>query len=205
VHTQREYAVLDEDARSPLLVSPFKDHPPLSWPLIDFVQRKQARRLFPLVYFDAGFDPRVDRCTVKVKRDVVMQPLSSEERRIPMTTAAEPLCDVTLVCSKLPTWPVRVWNPQGITVWDVFMAIHHNFAQPLTPQELIDIGPAYIQRCQRHFAQRCEDSPELSHVVERRGMARIDMLRGRRIFRGLEPMKGFPRCYDLQFDDGPGV
>ncbi|KAF8963038.1 hypothetical protein BDZ97DRAFT_1068198 [Flammula alnicola] len=42
-------------------------------------------------------------------------------------------------------------------------------------------GDEYIERCQRAFKQRCEDSSQFTHIEERRGLLRIDILRGRRI------------------------
>ncbi|KAF8895558.1 hypothetical protein BD779DRAFT_1609069 [Infundibulicybe gibba] len=92
---------------------------------------------------------------------------------------------MTIVCDRLPQWPVVVQRSKGIRCIDVFRAIYDTFHPVLTRSELERIGDAYIERCQPAFQQRCADSPGLPLYNQQRGMRRVDLLRGRRIFKGL--------------------
>ena len=64
-------------------------------------------------------------------------------------------------------------------------------------------GRETIKRCEAAFKQRCDDGPELACLAERKGMLRIDLLRGRRIFKGLYPDIGQVNSYKLFFDNVP--
>jgi hypothetical protein len=155
-----------------------------------------------LIYFDAGFNPRnVPRFAVKAKRGMVYEPLTREEETMGVSTNARML-HMTIVNRKLEKWPIHIVTQRGIRVIDVFRAIYDTYSQPLTHGELKDFGAEYIDRCKRAFLQRCHDSPEFDHIEERRGMLRIDLMRGRRIFKGLIPVSGQPWTYELLFDDG---
>lgn len=107
--------------------------------------------------------------------------------------------EMWIVHKSLPKWPVHV-NLKKIRVIDVFMWIYDEYAEPLTAQELIEIGPEYLQRCRPFFEQRCRDGPSWQHVEEKRGILRVDLLRGRRIFKGLQPIPGQPSTYELLLD-----
>jgi hypothetical protein len=110
---------------------------------------------------------------------------------------------IIITCDKLPFWPIQIKQPTNLRVIDIFRAIYDTYAQPLTQEELVYFGRETIGRCQAAFKLRCEDGPELACVAERRGMLRIDLLRGRRIFKGLYPDRGKAGHYKLFFDDAP--
>lgn len=162
--------------------SPLKDESiSLNWPLVDVDERK--RRNPALLYFDAAFDPRFDRnlaiwgqgAFVRIKDDISYLPVSSH-------------CTVTkmvIVCKKLSRWPVVVERNQGLRCMDVFIAIYETFSKPLTHREKEEMG-SFIRTCEPAFRRRCEDAPGLAVVNERKGMVRIDLLKGSRIFRGIK-------------------
>ncbi|KAF8182296.1 hypothetical protein BJ912DRAFT_1061778 [Pholiota molesta] len=119
--------------------------------------------------------------------------------------ARPPSPEMVIINKKLHLWPIHLKNNNSwhaLRVIDVFRAIYDTYAQPLTPQELAHFGDEYVRRCQPAFMRRCEDSPQFTHVEERRGLLRIDLLRGHRIFKGLVPIPGRPFHYELLFDDG---
>lgn len=109
---------------------------------------------------------------------------------------------ITIINRKLDRWPIHIHLPYQIRVIDVFRAIHDMYAQPLTHQEMESIGAEAIARCGRAWKQRCEDGPEPTHIEERKGLLRIDLLRGRRIFKGLVPTRMQSDTYELLFDEG---
>lgn len=177
-------------------------HLVLSWPLVEFTLRK--RDPYPLITFDAGFDPRDRKYPVKAKRGYHSTALTREEMDIPVVYSTI-IPEMVIVNQKLHLWPIHLKNPNAwhtLRVIDVFRAIYDTYAQPLTPHELSHFGEDYIRRCQPAFAQRCQDSPQFTHIEERRGLLRIDLLRGRRIFKGLVPIPGRPLQWELLFDDG---
>ncbi|KAF9465304.1 hypothetical protein BDZ94DRAFT_1254212 [Collybia nuda] len=85
----------------------------------------------------------------------------------------------------LDQWPIRIRRAQGIRCIDVFEEIYRKLSEPLTEEDMDTIGRGYAERCVRAFKQRCKDSPGLTLYNEKRGMQRVDLLRGRRIFEGL--------------------
>lgn len=171
----------------------------LSWPLVDFSSRKHGR--MPPLYFDIGFDPRIDVWNVRANRGGYSTPLSREEQQIAVSPHCE-LTEMTIVCSSeyLAQWPVTVRRKEGLRCIDVFRAIHDTYAVRLTRAELAYIGESYIKRCERAFKQRCADSPGLGAVNELAGLRRVDLLRGRRIFKGITRTPGPDATWVLHFD-----
>ena len=110
---------------------------------------------------------------------------------------------IVITCDKLPFWPIHLKQTTNLRVIDIFRAIYDTYAQPLTEDELLYFGKETIGRCEAPFKQRCEDGPEFAFAAEKRGMLRIDLLRGRRIFKGLHPDRGKMGHYKLFFDDAP--
>lgn len=107
--------------------------------------------------------------------------------------------EMWIVHRDLHKWPIQV-REKRIRVIDVFMAIYDEYSIPLTSQELVEIGPEYLERCRRSFEQRCRDGPSWRHIEEAKGFLRIDLLRGRRIFKGIQPVPGQPATYELLLD-----
>lgn len=134
-----------------------------------------------------------------------MTPLTPEERNL-LVSSNTIYKRLVIVNRDLAEWPIVIEPKSGqkIRVIDVFRAVYETYAVPLTKDELARRGPEYIQRCERAFFQRCEDAPEATHFLERQGMTRIDLLRGRRIFKGLLHHRGRPAWeLELLFDEGP--
>ena len=169
------------------LLAPLKDEAiSLSWPLVEYNQRKRDHQ--PLLYFDIGFDPRYDM-NIRVYRSgdylgsrTMMTP---QEGYIPVSSH----CMVTkmvIVCKELSRWPVIVGRPEGLRCFDVFYAIYKTFQVPLTEREKREIDRSYLDRCRPAFEQRCKDSPGLYEWNLQEGMRRVDLLRGRRMFKGIK-------------------
>jgi hypothetical protein len=155
----------------------------------------KANRAPPLMYFDLGFYPFDPNCkNIRVKSSSgTWRVMHRSEYGVP----ASPHCELTkmnIVCQGLSPWPVRVRNPNGITVKDVFLAIYDTYRIPMTANERDFF---YDQLHSAHFLdaykQRCQDSADAGEYgglsVEyqlKRGPMRIDMLMGKRIFNGLK-------------------
>jgi hypothetical protein len=177
--------------------------PTLAWPLVEYDARQQLS--MPLLYFDTGFNPRHARYEVCTLRGGRRMPLAPEERNAHMSQNTL-FQQVVITNELLKQWPIVIYPSQPsqrIRVVDVFRAIYDTYAVPLTREELALYGPDYIQRCERAFFQRCKDAQESTHFLEKQGMTRIDLLKGRRIFKGLVHRSGFPNHYfELIFDKG---
>ncbi|KAF8994466.1 hypothetical protein BDQ17DRAFT_1094306 [Cyathus striatus] len=97
---------------------------------------------------------------------------------------------MTIICEGLEKWPVHaIASRGGLRCIDVFKAIYKTFSEYLTRDEIAEAAardPDYFRRCQRHFKQRCADAPGIDRVLERDGMCRVDLLKGRRVFKGLK-------------------
>jgi hypothetical protein len=178
---------------------PIVVEPHLEWPLVEYVRRRHLAE--PLVYFDAGFDPREHRyevCTVARGHRV---PLTKEQRNLVISTEK-----IVIRNESLKYWPTIIYpntTTRAIRVVDVFRAIHDTYAVTLTRDELAKIGRDYVQRCEPSFLQRCKDAREPTHYLENQGMRRIDLLKGKRIFRGLVQHRGTPpHHFELLFDRG---
>lgn len=171
-------------------------HVPLTWPLIDYALRK--RDVYPLVCFDTAFNPRMENYPIRTKRGLESRPLSDEEKKMPAALGMNTK-EMWIVHRDLHKWPIQV-REKRIRVIDVFMAIYDEYSIPLTSQELVEIGPEYLERCRRSFEQRCRDGPSWRHIEEAKGFLRIDLLRGRRIFKGIQPVAGQPATYELLLD-----
>ena len=181
---------------------PTPTHVDLSWPLVDYELRRSKGQ--PLITFDAGFNPRFEKYAVRAFKlgDYASSALSRQDSVMQLSETAF-VNWIVITCDKLPFWPIQLQQTTNLRVIDIFRAIYDTYAQPLTPEEFLHFGREYIGRCEAAFKQRCEDGPELACVAERRGMLRIDLLRGRRIFKGLYPDRGKVGHYKLFFDDAP--
>ncbi|RXW25383.1 hypothetical protein EST38_g467 [Candolleomyces aberdarensis] len=182
---------------------PLKDEAiALSWPLKDFETRRHAR--YPALFFDTGFDPRTPGFEIQVIRygETSRSVIAREEETMLVSPHAF-MTEMTLINERLAQWPVVVHNSRGIRCVDVFRAIYKAYSIVLTKSELMNWGQDYIDRCQRAFEQRCNDGPQLPPVTKARGLCRIDLLKGERIFKGITPLTGpnYPvNCWQLHFE-----
>lgn len=161
----------------------------LSWPLTEpnrTSARKQLQR--SSICFDIAFDPRKSRgVTVQAFPDVAHRvDIPSDTIRLPASTH----CTLTemqifLDVEEFRRWPIKVKRKSGIRCLDVFDAIYETFQRTLKPEDIRAFGEARIKRCERFCQQRCIDSPGLPEYNRQHGMRRVDLLRGRRFFRGI--------------------
>ncbi|KIP06860.1 hypothetical protein PHLGIDRAFT_19355 [Phlebiopsis gigantea 11061_1 CR5-6] len=105
------------------------------------------------------------------------------------------LTRMTIQCPQLDYWPPLVIKQRhGVNCGHVLEAIHEFLNTPLTDAErehyVTGRGRAGIEEA---FAKRCQDAPGLNDYVRRQGLRRIDLLRGKRIFGGLQFVDG-SRC-----------
>lgn len=184
-------------------VVPLKDEAiALSWPLVDFETRRHARS--PALFFDAGFDPRLPGFEIQVMRygDMSRSVIAREEEKMLVSPHAF-MTEMVLINENLAQWPVVVHNSRGVRCVDVFRAIYDTYSIVLTRAEIVNWGQDYIDRCQKAFEQRCKDGPQLPPVTKARGLCRIDLLRGEKIFKGITPLTGpnYPvNCWQLHFE-----
>ncbi|KAF5311615.1 hypothetical protein D9611_009468 [Ephemerocybe angulata] len=164
----------------------------LSWPLTDPNDQRHVAPGMGAIFFDAAFDPRVQEFEIQVMRfgERCRSPLTRAEEKMYVCPSAH-MPQMVLYNEKLAQWPVVVNATKGnCRVIDVFRAIYDTYSVPLTRDELLQIGQSTVERCQRAFRQRCNDTPGLPPVTEAKGLCRIDLLRGERIFKGLTPLTG---------------
>ncbi|KAH9480696.1 hypothetical protein JR316_0007296 [Psilocybe cubensis] len=176
-------------------------HPQLEWPLVDYSIRMWRTPATPRIYFDAGFNPRIPKYAPRVDRGLYMSPMTREEETMEISYDAA-VYKISLVNRTLSNWKIDMHFKYHIRVIDVFRAIYDTFSQPLTRQEYESLGEDVIKECFPAFKQRCMDIPEFAHAEERKGFLRIDLLKGRRVFKGLVPIPNKPNTFEILFDDG---
>ncbi|KAF7791462.1 hypothetical protein EIP86_002478 [Pleurotus ostreatoroseus] len=94
--------------------------------------------------------------------------------------------EMIIRCRQLPQWDIVARNPSGVTCGDVFHAIHNTLCTPLTDREQHKyVTDESRERVLEAFDKRCRDTPELDEYTRQRGMMRVDLLQGKRIFIGL--------------------
>ncbi|KAF9067265.1 hypothetical protein BDP27DRAFT_1449109 [Rhodocollybia butyracea] len=140
----------------------------LSWPLIE-PGRTSARKKRPIICFDIAFDPRKSRgVTVQAFPDVAHRvDIPSDTIRLPASSH----CILTemqifLDVEDFRRWPVKVKRKSGIRCLDVFYTIYETFQRTLNPEDIRSFGLPLYNR--QHGTMR-----------------RVDLLRGRRFFRGI--------------------
>ncbi|KAJ6487257.1 hypothetical protein C8R47DRAFT_1128183 [Mycena vitilis] len=145
----------------------------LNWPLVQFGARRRLKK--PLLYFDAGFDPR-DPSNLRDKSSGQWYPMSQVDRMLPASTHCV-LKKMVILCPHIGEITIRRSN--GITCIDIFAEIYDAYHKRLGRDE----WPRDIDRYTLAFEQRCTDS---GRPAERSaGLRRVDLLRGKRIFDGL--------------------
>lgn len=98
----------------------------------------------------------------------------------------------------LPHWDIVIKQSSGITCRDVFQAIHDSLNTRLTDSEReLYVTEQRLAGVQKAFDKRCRDAPELDEYVRRRGMMRVDLLEGKRIFMGLCRLPDNDDCWVL--------
>ncbi|KAJ3573758.1 hypothetical protein NP233_g2222 [Leucocoprinus birnbaumii] len=176
----------------------------VSWPLADYASR--SGKGTPSLYFDAGFDPRKDAWAVRVDRGGFWGPIKREEADIPVSPHTS-LTEMTIDCvpprrfpEHFTLWPIHVRRSNGLRCIDIFRGIFDTYNVVLTEKERARLGADYLKRCEPAFKQRCKDAPGLPLYNEECGMRRVDVLRGRRIFKAVAQDSTNTRWL-LYFDD----
>ncbi|PSR72297.1 hypothetical protein PHLCEN_2v11889 [Hermanssonia centrifuga] len=115
-----------------------------------------------------------------------MPPLALSNSDLDKPAANTALTRMTIQCRLLPYWEIIVENPAGITCRDIFCTIHDSLHTTLTDAERdIYVTDRRRAKVQEAFTKRCRDTPELDEYTRQRGMMRVDLLEGKRIFMGL--------------------
>jgi hypothetical protein len=156
----------------------------LSWPLTEPSRNPRKQRIS--ICFDVAFDPRKSKgVTIPLYPDVAHRTdMPHDMIRMPASTHCK-LGDMRIYLEDFRCWPIKVKRKEGIRCLDVFEAVYKTLQHRLTDEDVRTFGEARIQRCYNFFLQRCADSPGLKDYNIQYGMRRVDLLRGRRFFRGL--------------------
>ncbi|TFK71250.1 hypothetical protein BDN72DRAFT_837829 [Pluteus cervinus] len=170
----------------------------LSWPLVDYASRNRSE--YPPLYFDVWFDPKGSDWGVREHRGGYSTPLPHSTWDIPVSSHCI-LTEMVIVSRHLEQWPVVVRKPTGLRCGDILEAIYHNYQKPLTREEQRQIGHDYLERCRKAFQLRCKESPGLPAYNEKCGLRRVDLLRGKRIFKGLTQKFDTPGQWLLEFHE----
>ncbi|KAJ7643580.1 hypothetical protein FB45DRAFT_278295 [Roridomyces roridus] len=149
----------------------------LSWPLVKYTKSSKRSRN-PLLYFDVGFDPRQHN-NLKDNSTGQWLALSNADCHLSASTHCE-LTSMVIECPLIG--PVNIDRPGGICVLDVFSAIYDAYHVRLSSEERPDDVDG---RYEATFRKRCEDFKPYPAAEARRGMRRVDLLRGKRIFDGI--------------------
>ncbi|KAF5388727.1 hypothetical protein D9757_004801 [Collybiopsis confluens] len=158
----------------------------LNWPLTEPSRHSRKQRMS--ICFDVAFDPRKPKgVTVPISTDVGHRmDMPYDAIRLPASTHCT-LTEMrfTLDQEEFKCWPIKVKRKEGVRCLDVFEAIYKTLQHRLTDEDVRTFGEARIQRCYSFCLQRCIDSPGLPDYNKQYGMRRVDLLRGRRFFRGI--------------------
>ncbi|EPQ50885.1 hypothetical protein GLOTRDRAFT_141354 [Gloeophyllum trabeum ATCC 11539] len=86
-------------------------------------------------------------------------------------------------------WPIRIYNPRGVKVEDVFDCIYENFQQFLTRDEYYGLTEKKRDLVTQALRERCKPASDNPYAPEYtdEGVRRYDYMVGRTLFRGLEP------------------
>ncbi|KAJ3551127.1 hypothetical protein NM688_g4906 [Phlebia brevispora] len=115
-----------------------------------------------------------------------MPPLALGSADLDKAAANIKLTEMTIRCRQLPHWDIIVHNPSGVTCGDVFHAVHDTLCTPLTDRECKKyVTEDCRDKVLEAFEKRCRDTPGLDEYTRLRGVTRVDLLEGRRIFVGL--------------------
>jgi len=136
---------------------------------------------------------------VRDSSTVPRQPLSDTD--LNKRAANISLTQMTIICTQLPHWHVTVENSAGITCRDVFEGIQKTFHVALTDAEREEHVPKKRRvKCDEEFKRRCKANPGLTEYNSKKGMMRVDLLEGKRIFMGLKrPQDGTEAHWVLEF------
>ena len=120
-------------------------------------------------------------------RDITRSPpLALGSSDLDKSAAKTSLTRMVIQCRQLPHWEIVVNKASGILCRDVYQAIHDSMCTRLTERERnLYVTDRRRDRIQAAFEERCRDSVDLDEVARRRGMMRVDLLEGARIFMGL--------------------
>jgi hypothetical protein len=158
----------------------------LTWPLKTAKPDRQGN-LPRKIYFDIAFDPRENEGKqIRIcDQTQFLRSMNREELESPVTTHCT-LTDMTITHHEVQfsRWPIKVHRREGIRCIDVFAAIYETFHKSVKPED--GISEDEKKYADRHRKKRCQDASGLFEYNWRQGLLRVDILRSRRIFAGLE-------------------
>ncbi|KNZ72024.1 hypothetical protein J132_05073 [Termitomyces sp. J132] len=174
------------DRREPLLLQGVA----LSWPVLEYKQRRRGPDVRPMVFFDISQDPDgTDGRGIRL--------LSREDRRmdkdfpdeykiLPFSIRAKmKYIDMKCTAPELQPWNVVIEHREGdgIQVIDFFRAIYKTYQERLTRDELSKYRDLINSAaCQRAFKRRCRMAPGLAEYNERQGICRVDLVGDRTLY-----------------------
>jgi hypothetical protein len=87
----------------------------------------------------------------------------------------------------LPAWDIRARRHDGgqLRCIDVFASIQESLYTPLSDLEKQQWAKDYLDSCDSFFKARCRASAALTDWEERQGLRRVDLLKGRTMFKGI--------------------
>lgn len=165
----------------------------ISWPLIEPSKRRRLRPPRPPLFFDIAFNPTEHdpRYGIRALADFgFTRALTQEEKDTPASSHCV-LQEMIIACDEreLGRWNVVARRAEGLRCIDVFQAIYATYNVPLTPLEIAELSD-YVPSCIPAFIQRCKDTPGLELKHQERGMCRVDLLRTKRLFKGMTRRNG---------------
>ena len=174
--------------------SPSPSSSPIPLPLDEFGLHWQLLPRNPSLGRHLRFDVALPVGEIRKYKDGI--PLALGE--LDFSKAAVHGIDLTrmiIQCPQLSFWPpIVIKQRPRVNCGHVLEAIHEFLNTSLTDAE----EERYVTSRRRAaveeaFAKRCRDAPGLNDYVRRQGLRRIDLLRGKRIFGGLQFVDG-NRC-----------
>lgn len=161
----------------------------LSWPFIDPAGKSDnhQRQQFPRLFYDVGMHPWVEGVGIRkyISGSAYTEALTREQLDLPVSSHCI-LRRMTIMCEHMDRWPIVAERAEGLRCLDVFEAIYRTFSVPLTAEEKSSYTRQFLDSCMPAFKQRCLDGPGLTARNEAMGLCRIDVLRTKKIFRGIE-------------------
>lgn len=158
----------------------------LNWPL-KLAKPDRHGKMPRRLYFDIAFDPRENEGKrIRIcDQTQFLRSISKEELQLPVTTHCV-LTSMTITHNEpqFAMWPIKVHRKEGIRCIDVFAAIYETFHMSLKPED--GVSEEEKKYADRHRQSRCQDASGLFEYNWRQGLLRVDILRSRRIFAGLE-------------------
>lgn len=155
----------------------------LSWPILEYKQRRRGPDVKPMVFFDISQDPDgMDGRGIRLLSHGdwgIDKDFPDEYKNLPFSTAIKfRYIDMKCTAPELQPWNVIIEHTEGdgIQVIDFFTAIYNTYQRRLTRDELHKYRHLVnSEACQRAFKRRCQKAPGSTEYNERQGIRRVDL------------------------------